>query len=287
MKQKRQSRASQKSCRSAATRISSSTAGCRPHEPALLLDKARRRPRSTRGSGVIGLAAQQGDRALRVETPQFLATYLLEPGSGLLPDLNPPLARGDLHGTPARQVVALHRFIVAAGVDLPTWATNAGPAPTGPLTAPCPDPAREPAAAAPAPAAPAPSRHLGRGAPPPPLPSTRPPPTREPAPRPPAATTGARAAAPAEPDYVDAPRPNRPDAATSHPPPLPVEPGARATWPASATGWTAGGSNVVRNSDPPPRTGRPGRGRSSVRHGRPALSAGSAGSSPGSRGPAR
>ncbi len=41
MKQKRQSRASQKFCRSAATRISSNTAGLRLHEPALLLDEAR------------------------------------------------------------------------------------------------------------------------------------------------------------------------------------------------------------------------------------------------------
>ena len=113
MKQKRQSRASQKSCRSAATRISSSTARCRPQEPALLLDQARRRPRSAWGSRVIRLAAQQGDRALRVEAAELLATHPFEPGPGLLPDLNPPPARGDLLGAPAREGILLHPAIVA------------------------------------------------------------------------------------------------------------------------------------------------------------------------------
>ena len=116
------------------------------------------------------------------------------------------------------------------------------------FTVPCPDPAREPAAATLAPPAPAPSRHPGRGAPPPLLPSTRPPPAREPAPRPPAATTRARAAAPAEPDDVDASRPNRPDAATSRPPPRPVEHGATTTWPASATRSTVSPSRTTTGS---------------------------------------
>lgn len=58
---------------------------------------------------------------MRVEAPQLLAPHPFEAGPGLFPDLNPPLARGDLRGTPAREVLFLHLAIVAVRVS---WGTD-------------------------------------------------------------------------------------------------------------------------------------------------------------------
>ena len=136
----------QKSCRSAATRISSSTAGCRPHEPALLLHQARGRPRSARWPRVIRLPAQQGDRVLRVETAQLLAAYSVELGPGCFPGMNPPPALGDLLGAPAREGLLLHLAIVTTRRDGPTGGRLSRSAPVHVAALTCRTPPGEPPA---------------------------------------------------------------------------------------------------------------------------------------------
>jgi len=58
---------------------------------------------------------------MRVEAAQLLAVYPVEPGPGLFPDLDPPLARGDLRGAPTRERLLLHRAIVATSPGTDPW----------------------------------------------------------------------------------------------------------------------------------------------------------------------